>query len=244
MFAFDLLYLDGKDLTEQPYLERRKRLKNLFKKRKILRPSTSKLVAKSETLEKMFKQALSKGLEGIMAKDLASPYTAGKRKFAWIKLKKSYGQSVDTIDGVIVGYYLGHGARAEFEFGGVLMAVHNSDSGKLETVAKVASGFTEEEMVGLREMLEKIKTKKPPKNLEYNIEVDFWVEPKYVIEAAFDEITKSTMHTCGMKEDRGYALRFPRLVKLRDDKTVKEITTTGEVEDMFRLQRSRGAHRG
>ena len=66
-----------------------------------------------------------------MAKDLKSPYNAGKRKFAWIKLKKSYGKAVDTIDGVIVGYYLGHGTRAQFEFGGVLLAVYNPDSGKL-----------------------------------------------------------------------------------------------------------------
>ncbi len=237
VFVFDILYLDGKDLTNEPYKERRNIVKKLFKN-KILKPSKSRVVASSKTLEKMFKSSISKGLEGIMAKDLNSPYTAGKRKFAWIKLKKSYGKTVDTIDGVIVGYYLGHGARAEFDFGGVLMAVYNSDTGMLETVAKVATGFTEEEMVNIGKMLEKIKTKKPPKNLDYNIEVDFWVEPKYVIEVAFDEITVSPMHTAGGK-GKGYALRFPRIVRMRDDKGANEITTSHEIEQMYHIQTAR-----
>lgn len=240
VFAFDVLYLNGKDMTNEPYSRRRKLVEKTFKKKSIVRPSGYKLMSKPEKLKEMFMDAISKGLEGIMAKDLNAPYTAGKRKFAWIKLKKSYGKAVDTIDGVIVGYYLGRGARAEFEFGGVLVAVYNSDSGGLETVAKVATGFTEEEMVQLRKLLEKTKTKKPAGNLKHTLDVDFWVEPRYVIEVAFDEITKSSMHTCGMKEDKGYALRFPRLVRLREDKTRKEITTTDEVADMFRLQRSKG----
>lgn len=237
VFVFDILYLEGTDLTNEPYMKRRKLIREIFK-RKILKPSSSRIVASAKTLEKMFKGAISKGLEGIMAKDLKAPYTAGKRKFAWIKLKKSYGQTVDTIDGLIVGYYLGHGARAEFEFGGVLVAVYNPDSGMLETVAKVASGFSEEEMVELRKNLEKIKTRKPPKNLDYNIEVDFWVEPKYVIEVAFDEITVSPMHTAGGR-GKGYALRFPRIVRMREDKDEKEITTSHEIEHMYNIQMAR-----
>jgi DNA ligase-1 len=237
VFVFDVLYLDGEDLTGEPYRERRKLVKKLFRNR-ILKPSNSRIVASAKTLEKMFKNSISKGLEGIMAKDLASPYTAGKRKFAWIKLKKSYGKTVDTIDGVIVGYYLGHGARVEFDFGGVLVAVFNSDSGMLETVAKVATGFTEDEMVELGKTLEKTKIKNPPKNLDYNIEVDFWVEPKYVIEVAFDEITVSPMHTAGGK-GKGYALRFPRIVRMREDKTIREITTSHEIEQMYDIQMAR-----
>ncbi|MBD3210029.1 ATP-dependent DNA ligase [Candidatus Micrarchaeota archaeon] len=240
VFAFDVLYLDGKDLTQKSYRERRKLVEKTFRKKGLIQPSGFRLVSRPEELKQMFDKAASSGLEGIMAKDLDAPYTAGKRKFAWIKLKKSYGKSVDTIDGVIVGYYLGHGARAEFEFGGVLVSVYNSDSGTLETVAKVATGFTEEEMVDLRKMLEKTKTKNPADNLVFNIEVDYWVEPRYVIEVAFDEITKSSMHTCGTRHGKGYALRFPRIVKLREDKTAREVTTTSEVADMYRLQHSSG----
>ncbi|MFH1520827.1 MAG: ATP-dependent DNA ligase [Candidatus Micrarchaeota archaeon] len=239
VFVFDVLYIDGRDMTEKSYLERREIIEELFVSN-VLRPSQMKLVSKTNELEKIFQKSISQGLEGIIAKDLGAPYTAGKRKFAWIKLKKSYGKAVDTIDAVIVGYYLGQGTRAEFEFGGVLVAVYNSDRGKLETVARIGSGFSEEEMKNFSEMLGEIKTKKPPATLDYSVEKpDFWVEPKFVVEVAFDDITKSSMHTCGAKggtDEKGFALRFPRLVKLREDKTIKEITITEEVIRMYELQ--------
>lgn len=234
LFCFDIMYLDGKDLTEKPYRQRRKALEKIFPK-EILKLSEMVLVAKPEKLEEIFNDSLKKGLEGIMAKDLKAPYTAGKRKFAWIKLKKSYGKAVDTLDGVVVGYYLGKGARAEFKFGGLLVAVYNPDSGKYETVAKIGSGFSEEEMTMLQEMLEKIRTKAAPGVLEYRMEPDFWVELKYVVEVAFDDITLSPTHTCGLRDGKGYALRFPRLMSLREDKGIKEVTTTKEVMEMYEL---------
>lgn len=238
MFVFDILYLEGKDMTNASYRERRAAVQRIFRGG-ILQPSQMKIVRSGRELKKLFDEAVSKGLEGIMAKDLDAPYTAGKRKFAWIKLKKSYGKSVDTIDAVVVGYYLGKGQRAEFEFGGVLVAVYNPDSGMLETIAKVASGFTEEEMQDMAAMLEKIKTPLPPASLEHKIDVDYWVEPRYVVEVAFDDITQSPNHTCAKSVGKGLALRFPRLMKMREDKTVKEITTSGEVRRMFELQRAK-----
>ena len=238
VFVFDLMYMDGKDMTGVPYRKRRKALERIFGDG-ILRPSQYKIVQEARELEAIFNQSISSGLEGVMAKDLEAPYAAGKRKFAWIKLKKSYGKSVDTVDGVIVGYYLGQGSRAQFEFGGVLVAVYNSDSGKLETVAKVATGFSEQEMASFRDMLEKTRRERPVENLEHKIEVDFWVEPRYVVEIAFDEITESPNHTCSWSGARGLALRFPRIVRLREDKTAREITTSEEVAGMFELQRAR-----
>jgi DNA ligase-1 len=117
--------------------------------------------------------------------------------------------------------------------------VYNPDSGKLETVAKVASGFTEEEMVSLRGMLEKLRIPKPPENLDYRIEVDYWVEPGYVVEVAFDDITESPNHTCSMQEGKGLALRFPRMMRMRGDKDIREITTSGEVRRMFEIERAK-----
>ena len=237
IFCFDVLYLDGKDLTEKPYRERRKTLEKIFPLG-ILKLPNRKIVKTWKELDKLFKKSIKEGLEGIMAKDLSAPYTAGKRKFAWIKLKKSYGKSVDTIDGVIVGYYLGRGARAEFEFGGLLVAVYNEDKGRLETIAKIGSGYSEQEMVELQKMLDDIKVEAPPAKLDFNEaqKPDFWVEPRYVIEASFDEITLSPTHTCGMDEGRGHALRFPRMLKMRPDKSIDEITTTQEVIDMYAKQ--------
>ncbi len=239
IFVFDIIYIDGKDMTGEPYAKRRDLIVKTFRGERI-KPSESVEVEDAEELDRLFQRAINEGLEGIMAKDLKSPYTAGKRKFAWIKLKKSYGKAVDTIDGVIVGYYLGRGTRAQFEFGGVLLAVYNPDSGKLETIAKMATGFTEQEMKDLEALLEETKTQKPASNLDCRIDVDFWVEPKYVVEVAFDDITQSPNHTCGWSGETGYALRFPRLVKMRPDKGVLDITTTSEVIEMFQMQRARG----
>ena len=239
LFCFDILYADGEDMTEKPYTERRRALERIFPSG-ILLQSETEIVETHQELERIFNDSLARGLEGIMAKDLSAPYTAGKRKFAWIKLKKSYGKSVDTIDVVIVGYFLGKGSRAEFKFGGLLVAVYNPDRNMLETVAKIGSGYSEQEMADFQKMLFDIKMKEAPKDLDYRVEPDFWVLPKYVVEVAFDEITRSPTHTCGMEEGKGLALRFPRLVKIRPDKTVKEATTTDEVVEMFRIQRGKG----
>ncbi|MDD5022930.1 MAG: ATP-dependent DNA ligase [Candidatus ainarchaeum sp.] len=235
LFVFDIFYIDGRDLTKESYTQRRKYLEQIFPTT-LLKLSENKIVSTAEEMEILFQNAIKENLEGIMAKDLNSPYTAGKRKFAWIKLKKSYGKSVDTIDAVIVGYYLGKGSRAKFKFGGVLTAIHNPDSGKFETIANIGSGFTEEEMNNFEKILNKIKSKKPSKNLIFKTEPDFWVKPKYVVEIAFDEITQSPTHTCGMENDKGYALRFPRIVKLREDRSENEVTTTKEIIDMYWLQ--------
>ncbi len=236
VFVFDLLYLNGQDYTTKPYADRRKALKKIFPSG-VLEVAESIETDNASELESYFQDSLNKGLEGIIAKDLSAPYIAGKRKFAWIKLKKSYGKAADTIDAVIVGYFLGKGARAEFEFGGLLVAVRNEDTGKLETIAKIGSGYTEEEMKMLKELLDEIKTKEPPEDLVYKITPDFWVEPRYVIEVAFDEITESPLHTAGMRKEKGYALRFPRMVRMRNDKAPDEATTTREVEEMVELQK-------
>ncbi len=235
VYAFDLMY-NGGDCTRLPYAERRREMEKIFPSG-ILKISERRMVKDTRELEAIFKESLERGLEGIMAKDLKAPYVAGARKFAWIKLKKSYGSAVDTIDATVVGYYLGKGARAEFEFGGLLAAVYNPERGKFETIAKIGSGYSEEEMKNLQEMLSEITTKEPPADLDYKIKPDFWVLPKYVVEAAFDDITLSPTHTCGMKNDKGYALRFPRMMKLRSDKDPKESTTTQEVMEMYEMMR-------
>ncbi|MEM0475757.1 MAG: hypothetical protein QW343_03110, partial [Candidatus Norongarragalinales archaeon] len=134
---------------------------------------------------------------------------------------------------------LGKGARQEFEFGGLLVAVLNDETGELETIAKIGSGFSEDEMRKLQEMLEKIRVKDRPKGVSSKLQPDFWVKPKYVITVAADEITLSPMHTCGLTGDTGYALRFPRMMALRDDKSPQDISTTKEIISLFEMQKRR-----
>jgi DNA ligase-1 len=239
LFVFDLMYLNGQDLTVNPYMKRRKMLEKLVKNNPILILAKQKIVESAEELNKYFEECINEGLEGIIAKDLNQPYIAGARKFAWIKLKKSYGQLVDTIDAVIVGHYLGKGQRKEFEFGGLLVAVLNEQTNELETIAKIGSGFSEEEMQTLQELLEKIKIEEKPPVVKSKLVPDFWVEPKYVITVAADEITLSPMHTCGLIGDKGYALRFPRMLSFRFDKEIKDITTTEEIIKIFEMQKNK-----
>jgi len=248
LFAFEVLYLNGKDYTNEPYHKRREELKKLAgEKGETILLSDAINAKNAKELEKFFEQCVERGLEGIIAKDLNAPYTAGARKFAWVKLKRSYaGELAETLDLVIVGYYYGKGKRTEFGFGGMLTAVYDDKNDTYKTIAKVGTGFSELQMGELKEMLEKISTKERPKNVEALIEPHVWVHPKYVAVIKADEITKSPTHTCGMKktskgwEGDGFALRFPRLVQLRRDKAAREATTEKEVLELFEQQRQRG----
>lgn len=240
LFAFDILYADGVEYTYEEYSKRRNILEKILKGNKTIVPS-KRIIAKSAfELEKFFGKCIAEGLEGIIAKDLKQPYVAGARKFAWIKLKRSYGALADSIDVVICGYYLGKGQRSEFAFGGLLTAVYNEESGKFETIAKIGSGFTEVEMGDFEEMLKKITVKEKPHELESELVPDFWTKLKYVISVTADEITLSPMHTCGKgkgEDAKGYALRFPRMVELRVDKGPAEATTVSEIEKMYKMQK-------
>jgi len=240
LFAFDLLYEDGKDCTKMPYIERRKRLEKIIGKGERILPSNMIITSTASELQRYFDECVERGLEGIIAKDLNAEYIAGARRFAWIKLKRSYkGELADTIDVVIVGYFVGRGARARFGFGGFLGAVYDEDEDRFKTVTKVGSGFTEQQMVELKKMLDKIKLKEKPKQLDSEIQPDVWVEPKYVVTLTADEITRSPTHTCGRtKTESGYALRFPRLTgDIRSDKRPEDATTVAEIIEMFKQQK-------
>ncbi len=241
LFAFDLLYLDGKDMAAKPLRERRKALESvLLKNSKTLSLSESYPVKKPAEIETHFEDFISRGLEGLMAKDLNAPYTAGARKFAWVKLKRSYRNELsDTIDMVIIGYFAGKGARTKFKFGGLLGAVYDPNTDTFQSLAKVGSGFSEEQMQSIEGLLSKIKTKKPNARINSIMEPTYWVEPKYVLTVTADEITRSPIHTCGKEGDSpGYALRFPRMYgELRTDKRAEDATTTDEILEMYKMQK-------
>ncbi len=249
LFAFDLMYLDGEDYLSRPFHERRKALEKALGRPKRIRPSTIILTDSPKKLDEFFEEAIENGLEGIVAKDLNAPYIAGARKFSWIKLKRSYrGELSDTLDLVVVGYYLGRGARAEFKFGGLLCATYNEKRDMFETVSRIGSGFTEEQMKELRERLNGIKVPKRPVRVDAVVEPDFWVDIKYVVTVKADEITRSPTHTCGREKladgtEVGYALRFPRLVgheAIRSDKSPEDTTTTKEISELYKQQKKVG----
>ncbi len=178
-------------------------------------------------------------MEGIVAKDLNAPYIAGARKWSWIKLKRSYrGELSDTIDVVILGYYKGRGKRSQFGLGGILVGVYDPDEDSFKTIAKVGSGFTEEQLVEMKRLLDQIAVPHRPARVSSFLEPDVWVEPKYVITVTADEITRSPNHTAGWDGSRGYALRFPRIVGwIREDKGPEDATTVDEIVEMYKSQK-------
>ncbi len=239
LFIFDIMHLDGKNLMAGKFSERRALITKVIGEGDVIEPTKSIITDSPEKLESFFEENIAKGLEGIIAKDLNAPYIAGARKFAWIKLKRSYkGELDDTVDAVILGYYKGKGQRAKFGMGALLTGVYDAKEDRFKTIAKIGSGFNEEEMKEFAKGLGKIKTGKKPARYDSTIKPDFWVEPRYVVEVKADEITKSPMHTAGKKKTgEGLALRFPRMVSLREDRKAEEATTVKEIEKMYKAQK-------
>jgi len=239
-FAFDLLYVDGVDYTPKPFEERREKLKKIIKKNPVISPSELLITDNHEEITKYFDDAISRGLEGVVAKRLDAAYAAGSRNFNWIKLKRSYrGELADTIDVCIVGYFRGKGARASFGVGALLGAVYDPKTDTFETVSKVGSGFTEDEFTQLKKVLDEISLKHKHSRVDSVMEADVWVEPRYVVTVTADEITRSPSHTAGRdKEGIGYALRFPRAVGfLREDKKPEDANSVKEIIEMFEMQK-------
>jgi len=239
VFLFDLMYCENESYLEKPLMERRKKLESIVKEGDLITLSEQKIISKAKDLEDFFEDAISRGLEGIMAKDMNAPYIAGARKFAWIKLKRSYKSTLnDTVDAVIIGYYKGKGKRTEFGLGALLVAAYNSKKDVFESVAKIGTGMSEETLTALEKILSKTIKKQKPARVVCELEPDYWVEPLTVIEIKADEITLSPMHSCGKeeKEKAGYALRFPRMIKIREKKP-EDSTTTEEIKEMFKMQK-------
>lgn len=254
LFAFELLYVDGKNFIAEPFIERRRMLEKIIHRSgdiftDTLLISPEKIVDTAKQLELQFDEAVSKGLEGIMSKKLDGVYQAGARGWNWIKFKRSYSSKIDdTIDCVVMGYDFGRGKRAGFGIGAFLVGIYDEKNDQFVTVAKIGTGLTDTEWRELKERADHYISDKKPALYEVDkmMEVDKWVKPEIVVEIKADEITKSPVHTAGrkMKQSKsgsavevdvpGYALRFPRLIRFREDRRPEESTTLDEVDEMFR----------
>ncbi len=239
LFVFDIMLLDDNDVMDEPYIKRRGILDKIFNEASTLSRSKIIITDNSDEFTKFFEDTIGAGLEGVIAKKLDAPYSAGARNFNWIKIKRSYKSLLsDTIDMVILGYFKGRGARASLGIGAVLGGVYNEKTDMLETITKVGSGFSEEQFKELRKILDGIKVQNKPARVNSIMVPDVWVTPKYVITVKADEITRSPTHTCGQENGVGYALRFPRAVSfIRNDKRAEDANTTHEIIEMFKNQK-------
>jgi len=233
--VFDTLLINGRSLINEPYLKRREELKKIVVSGKLLRVDENTITDDPEIIKSLHQKYLKMGLEGVVVKRVSAGYVSGRTGWNWVKMKEvegKRGKLSDTVDCVIMGATGGRGKRVGFGMGQFLAGIRDGDTFK--TVTKVGTGLTDEQFRELRKRLEKLKTQNKPKEYEVSKDLtpDFWVDPKVVVELAADEITVSPKHTAGL------ALRFPRLIRFRDDRSVTDITTVDELHDLFELQKS------
>ena len=214
---FDILYIEGESLIDTPFRERRKRLEESVNESEKIKLAEQLVTKKVEEAEKFYKRALELGHEGLMAKKLDAVYEPGNRGKKWLKIKPT----MENLDLVIIGAEWGEGRRAHL-LGSFLVAVYDPQSGEFLPVGKVGSGFTDEDLIEFTKMLKPLIKREEGKFVE--------IEPKVVIEVTYQEIQKSP------KYKSGFALRFPRFVALREDKSPEEADTIDRIAQLYELQ--------
>ncbi|MCJ7804675.1 ATP-dependent DNA ligase, partial [Patescibacteria group bacterium] len=238
-FAFDILFKDGRDLINLTFNQRREILeKTILKNAQTVKVSPQIVTENPQELKEFHKIQIQKGLEGVVAKKWEAAYDPGRRGYIWVKLKQEKGKKggglSDTLDCVVMGYYKGKGKRTNFGIGAFLVGVRQSVTAEqILTISKIGTGLTDEQWREMRKRIDKVATKGKPKSylVDKNLAPDVWCAPKIVVEIEADNITKSPIHTAQ------YALRFPRLVRFRDDKSPEEATTLSEAKKLYKLQK-------
>lgn len=314
LFAFDLMYLNGEELLDRPFRERRSLLKSLFVEIphnftwvKCLDATSSDV----EAVQSFFQSALDIKCEGIMVKildDLPNPdliqeveevapaapptpkkkkatkpkaknktsgaddptvtepkstgrrkallstYEPDKRLDSWLKVKKDYSTTSETLDLIPIGAFHGSGRKAAW-WSPILLAIRNAETGQLEAVTKCMSGFTDAFYKANRAKYDKDDPESTtvlpskPHYIEYNGGAgtpDVWFEPQEVWEVAFADLTLSPTYTAAIglvSDERGLSTRFPRFLKVREDKSIEEATEAQELADLYKKQEAKAPKR-
>ena len=214
--AFDILYLNGQVLMEMPLSERRRYLKEVVPGEYLAEGRDCK---EGVELMRFYEEALRKGLEGIIVKDIRSLYEPGRRTYTWLKIKPER----DTIDSTVVKALYGKGRRAGL-YSSFLLAVRDPKERKLYTIGKV-SNLPEDVMASLRDILKRMKTGEDKEGI--------FVKPSIVVEVTYQEIQETDEYTSG------YALRVPKIIRFRRDKTVEGIDDLDKLRKLYELQYER-----
>jgi len=219
LYVFDLLYLNGESLIDFPLVRRRRLLENLVKPEEHVAVSDALATSNPVQARGMFEEALSRGFEGLMIKNPQSKYTPGRRGLEWLKFK---GEA-QTLDLVVIAVEYGHGKRAGWLSDYTFAAMDNE--GNLVPVAKAYCGLTDEEIKRMTEYFKRTATGRVGRR--------YSVEPKVVVEVKFGEVQRSPSYPSG------FALRFPRIRRIRWDKPVGEVDTIQKIEQLYEKQRRR-----
>jgi len=214
--AFDILYLNGRELRNLPLSERRKYLLEVVPPEYV---AEGRDCRDEVELMRFYEEALRTGMEGIMVKSLSSPYELGQRTYTWLKLKPER----DTVDCTIVKAIYGKGRRAGF-YSSFLLAVRDPEKKKLYTIGRV-SNLPEDVMEVLRDRVKETKVGEDGDGV--------FVKPSLVVEATYQEIQETDKYTSG------FALRVPKIVRFRPDKEVGEIDTLEKLSRLYEMQYDR-----
>jgi len=237
---FDVLYFDKKDCLNLEYSERRKILEKLVNEDNFSKLVPMLLVKNENEIEDFLENSINSGCEGLMLKTLDAPYRAGARGSNWLKLKREYRNELgDSLDLIVIGAYFGRGRRTGL-YGTLLLGTYNPDKDNFSSVCKVGTGFTDESLDQLYQILSNKITLKKNSRVVSEMEADVWFEPELVLEIVASEITLSPIHKTGLnliRKGSGFALRFPKFTgKIRYEKAVEDASTDEEVLTLYKGQ--------
>lgn len=246
LFAFDLLLYNGESLITKSFNERRSTLHDNFQPLEgKFQFATYKDSSDLDELQAFLDQSVKDSCEGLMVKMLHgsdSYYEPSKRSRNWLKLKKDYLAGVgDSLDLVVVGAYVGRGKRTG-SYGGFLLASYNDDTGEYETTCKIGTGFSDEDLASLYNRLKPTEIAHPKAFYVYdtknsNAVPDVWLEPTTLFEVLTADLSLSPIYKAGHQEyGKGISLRFPRFMRVRDDKGVEDATTSSQVAEFYERQ--------
>ncbi|HET8719793.1 MAG TPA: ATP-dependent DNA ligase, partial [Candidatus Nitrosotenuis sp.] len=239
--VFDIMYLNGKEMLDVPYEQRRKKLEETVIENSFVKMIPKTIVRQESEIEDFLENAINAGCEGLMLKVLDAQYRAGARGSNWLKLKREYRNELgDSLDLVVIGAFFGRGRRTG-RYGTLLLATYNQENDTFESICKVGTGFTDESLDQMYQILsDKVTLKKNPR-IDSGMEADVWFEPELVIEIVASEITLSPVHTTArdaVRKGSGLALRFPKFTgKIRTEKSAEDASTDQEVIALYNEQR-------
>ncbi|KAI0480644.1 ATP-dependent DNA ligase [Xylariaceae sp. FL0804] len=258
VFAFDLLFLNGEAIVEKPLRERRELMHTAFKPIEgEFSFATHMNGQRLEEIQTFLDESVKASCEGLMVKMLdgsESGYEPSKRSRNWLKIKKDYLAGVgDSLDLVVLGAYYGKGKRTSV-YGAFLLACYNKATEKYETVCNIGTGFSEQVLEELHKQLSEIVIDRAKPFYSHSSggqhQPDVWLEPRYVWEVRTADLTLSPRYKAGCGErvdpsgEKGISLRFPRFIKVRDDKKPDEATSSRQVAEMYRKQEAVTKNKG
>jgi len=217
---FEALLYNSKELITLPFYERRKILESVVEPDDGVEVAEQLVTADPGEAEKLYKRALEMGHEGVMAKKLESDYFPGVRGKRWLKVKPL----LDTLDLAVVGGFMGEGRRSEL-IGSYIVAAMDADTSELEPVGRVGTGMDDSTLMELTRLFDQLIVSRVGKEVV--------IQPKIVFEVGFEEVQRSTKYKCG------YALRFPRFIRVREDKSVDQVDTLETIGRIYEMQRGR-----